>query len=138
MIKLGMGRKKKVKYLPAPKSAKYDHDKKLNKKVKKALAEILKKDNNKEKEESMKTNFNIILSFLSLVVIILASYQFTFQTGAQYSEIKSGIKQNSKSLNELIEINKSSVKRVSVLERKSDKAEIYINLNRVEIKRFKK
>ncbi len=127
MFKLNEGRKQ---VLLKARNARYNHDKGINKNVKKA---ILKTINNKE--ESM---HKWIQTIITIVVFIAGVFGLIATSATQYERINNGIQQNSKALSELIDINKSSVKRVAKLERTSDKMEIYVNLNRAEIKALKK
>ena len=119
--------KKNKKYIPIIKNAKFDI--KENKKVKKAISKVVRK---REEEETMKSN--IITTIITVLTVAVSSYVFVFQTGTQYQEIKNGISQNSKQLSELINLNKDTVKNVAKLERRTDKVEIYQNLNKERIK----
>jgi len=125
--------KKKIKQLCKVQNAMYKHDKKEGKAVSKAIKKTIKE---KEKEEVMKSN--ILTTIITVLTVAAASYVFVFQTGTQYQKINNGIETNAKQLSELIELNKNSVKRVTKLERKTDRLEIYTNLHKEEIKNLKK
>lgn len=84
----------------------------------------------------MKNSANIITSAITILTVVISSYFFVFQTGTQYQEIKNGISQNSKQLSELINLNKDTVKKVATLQRRTDKIEIYQNLNKEKIKKL--
>lgn len=129
MLKLNMPKKNKNLFV---KTAGYN--KKLNKKYQKAIKKTIKKTI--KKEDDMKMNFNIILSVLSLLAIVFASYQFVFQTGSQYQKINSGIETLANNQKEIIKLNKSTSKRVSILERTTDKQEIYIKLHSTQLKKL--
>jgi hypothetical protein len=117
--------RRKEKFIPIVKNSKFDL--KENKKIKKAISKVIR-----EREEEMKSN--IITTIITVLTVAVSSYVFVFQTGTQYQEIKNGINQNSKQLTELINLNKDTVKNVAVLQRKTDKMEIYQNLNKERIK----
>ena len=119
--------RQKEKFIPIVKNSKFDL--KENKKIKKAISKVIRE---KKEEEVMKSN--IITTIITVLTVAVSSYVFVFQTGTQYQEIKNGINQNSKQLSELINLNKDTVKNVAVLQRKTDKMEIYQNLNKERIK----
>ena len=119
--------RQKKKFIPIVKNSKFNL--KENKKVKKAISKVTRE---KKEEDVMKSN--IITTIITVLTVAVSSYVFVFQTGTQYQEIKNGINQNSKQLSELINLNKDTVKNVAVLQRKTDKIEIYQNLNKERLK----
>ena len=97
------------------------------KKIKKAVDGIV------NKEESMR---NWISTIVTVLTVIVSGLVFTFTAGKDYQEIKMGISQNSKQLSELIHLNKTTISKVTKLERRTDKIEIYQNLNKERIKKL--
>ena len=131
MLKLPMPeRNVKIKARKA-KSALLKPNKKLSKEVSKGIKKTLGKE-----EELMKSN--ILTTIITVLTVAISSYVFVFQIGGQYKDIGNGIETNSKQLSELIEINKNSVKRVSALERTTDKLEIYTNLHEKQLQKLSK